>query len=389
MKNSAKKVLLTVAIVAVVGGGLFGIGKGTGSLSKIFCKHDYGDTASKIEAATCAEDGYEIWTCKKCGKEKKTVISEKKPHTYGAEVVEKASTCESEGKIKKVCTVCGHAEYSVIPKHNYNEIISYKVGSNNNEMKKTARCVCGATKEETIKHDHKLTQKTESKAATCRDSGCTGEVYCETCTDFVYTNKTISRRDHSYTKKIVEAKQPTCSTAGNTDIYVCFMCGSPKGGGVGGSYIEALDHTFKNGICTVCGTIDLAPYADSSKWKETVFNSGDTISGKVLRFYREESTDSYIQLGGGYGIKIVGKNKTFNKNEVFYATGVSEPSTGKVLNVKEYVDFVDVYIAEGEYPVWVITSNFNVKTTTIKIDSTTTAQAVGGRVYVLEAKDAA
>ena len=58
--------------------------------------------------------------------------------------------------------------------------------------------------------------------------------------------------DHSKTK-IVGAKEATCTSKGYTGDKVCSVCGKVL---EYGTEIAELNHTYENGVCTLCGAKD-------------------------------------------------------------------------------------------------------------------------------------
>ncbi len=76
------------------------------TLNQLQCEHNFEDSAKKIiKLATCYEEGKELWTCTRCGREKEVVTQ--KAHIE-RELPRVSPTCTSEGlSIGKECSVCG------------------------------------------------------------------------------------------------------------------------------------------------------------------------------------------------------------------------------------------------------------------------------------------
>ena len=68
------------------------------------CEHDYG-TGKKVNA-TCQEEGYTEYTCKKCGETKKEDVVGKVDHLYMTTIITYAH-CDSDGEVAKRCSFCG------------------------------------------------------------------------------------------------------------------------------------------------------------------------------------------------------------------------------------------------------------------------------------------
>ncbi|MDO4364109.1 MAG: hypothetical protein Q4C99_06245, partial [Clostridia bacterium] len=68
-------------------------------------EHSY---ASEVIQSTCAERGYTLYTCTRCGNTYKDNYTELAPHSYKTVTV--APTCTEKGYTAQRCTVCSHEE---------------------------------------------------------------------------------------------------------------------------------------------------------------------------------------------------------------------------------------------------------------------------------------
>ncbi len=149
------------------------------------------------------------------------------------------------------------------------------------EAKEKATCEkCGAEGETRDTHEHKPV-KHDAKAATCTEDGnpeyytcegegdvCTGKYYKDnTCTtEYTAAEIVLKATGHNKGAGLTkhEAKAATCQAEGNTEYYSCEVCGK---------YFKAADgkeeiadkgsvtlaktaHSYKDGVCTVCGEAD-------------------------------------------------------------------------------------------------------------------------------------
>ena len=132
-----------------------------------------------------------------------------------------------------------------------------------------AKCsLCGAEYGDLLPHS--LT-KTEAKEPTCTEEGNTEYWTCDTCKKYFsdaegkneidLTETIISATGHKLTK--TEAKEPTCTENGNTEYWTCDTCKKYFSDAEGKNeislaqtVIDAKGHSYKDGKCTVCGTID-------------------------------------------------------------------------------------------------------------------------------------
>lgn len=175
--------------------------------------------------ATCTTQGYTVGVCGLCGEEiEKRVYTDALGHSYKS--VTTKPTCISQGYTTYTCTRggCGYsyvADYTEDPdNHNY--------------------------------------QKTKAVAPTCMAKGYT--VYtCSRC-QASYNSTYVNALGHTYSSVVTA---PTHLTGG----YTTYTCTRP---GCGYSYrgnqtAAVKAHTYKNGICTICGVGDTIVNAAISK----------------------------------------------------------------------------------------------------------------------------
>ena len=113
--------------------------------------------------------------------------------------------------------------------------------------------------------------KTDAKAPTCTEDGNIAYWYCENCDKYfrdetatdeiVLADTVLEATGHKPVK--TDAKAPTCTEAGNTEYWTCEECGKIFSDSEGKTEIDiesavipATGHSYENGKCTVCGTID-------------------------------------------------------------------------------------------------------------------------------------
>ncbi len=75
------------------------------------CEHEYKTT---VVAPTCAEKGYTLHTCGKCGNWYKDNEKPALGHSYGAWETVKEATCTEEGLMQRSCTRCGAYETKTV-----------------------------------------------------------------------------------------------------------------------------------------------------------------------------------------------------------------------------------------------------------------------------------
>ena len=145
-----------------------------------------------VKEVTCTESGYTGDTyCKDCGEK---ISAGTKVAALGHEYtsrVTKEPTIDNEGVRTYICTSCRHEYTEVIP----------KLGE---------------------EHKHANTKVRDAKAATCTESGYTGDTYCKDCGEKISVGTEIAALGHEYTSSIT--KEPTTDSEG-VRTYICTRCG--------------------------------------------------------------------------------------------------------------------------------------------------------------------
>ena len=205
----------------------------------------------KIKEPTCEEDGYSTFTCKMC----KSSYIDKKVDKFGHSFItyvqdENTATCYSDGTKTALCDHgCGKKntitdEGSKID-HKLTDFTTVKEATCTEEGEEEAKCFyfdkCGYSESyptDALGHTiTKDTQFTVDKAATCTEKGSQSK-HCERCS---YTEGTeeISALGHDF--KLTDDSKATCTTAGVAK-YKCTRCTETKEETVD----QPLGHTFDN-----------------------------------------------------------------------------------------------------------------------------------------------
>lgn len=79
----------------------------TVSAEETVCAHNY---TGVYKAPTCADRGYTLYTCSKCGDYYMDNYVSALGHSYGDFTVEQVATCSEEGFKVRYCTRCGGAD---------------------------------------------------------------------------------------------------------------------------------------------------------------------------------------------------------------------------------------------------------------------------------------
>ena len=148
--------------------------------------------------------------------------------------------------------------------------------------------------------NHTSTEIRNSITETCGQDGYTGDLVCTECEAVLETGEIISATgNHNFETTVYD---PTCAESGYT-MHYCTDCDYSYSD----NYVEATgNHNFENGVCTVCGHLDIA-LLESLGMNDTknveIANSGEykyfkftpSING-TLNFYSTGSYDTYGYL---------------------------------------------------------------------------------------------
>lgn len=169
---------------------------------------DHGAVKIDHKDATCTEDGYDVFKCKKEGCPYNTEEGTKctiyaTGHSF-EKIADKAATCETDGvKAHNECQNCG-------------EWYAANVKDSDIEAKPI-------NKDDYIIHatGHKPVVK-EAIAATCDKDGKTSALVCDVCGKEFRGGEVIPADGHKF--DIVEAKAAKCNEAGNIAYKKCRVC---------------------------------------------------------------------------------------------------------------------------------------------------------------------
>lgn len=138
--------------------------------SKAECKHEF--ITEIVAQATCAKQGLERKTCKKCDTIEETKLPKTEEHAFVARVT-KAATCTQDGTKIDVCSNCAFTQEGTVPalQHDYKETANV-----------AATCTKAGSK--TLTCTHCGDKKTETVAATghkWEDYSCLAPMTCSVC----------------------------------------------------------------------------------------------------------------------------------------------------------------------------------------------------------------
>ena len=190
------------------------------TVSRFFISLHIWDKGKVTLSPTCAKEGEKTFTCTKCGKTKKQILSKTTNHKYDTGSVTKAATCTEIGIRTFTCSVCGDTYTKDIPAlgHNFGEwtiTVSPTCTTAGSKERTCSRCSEKETAEVPITHS--WDDGVVETPPTCTD----------TCTLCGETKKeTIPANGHTWDAGIV-TKKATTSAAG-VKTFTCTVCGQER-----------------------------------------------------------------------------------------------------------------------------------------------------------------
>ena len=293
-------------------------------LSACGCQHGNTEVTGAVEA-TCAQEGYTGDTvCLDCGE---TVAEGEAtamlPHT---EVVEGAleATCTLDGYTgDTVCSVCGatigtgeaipatgHGETQLV---GYREPTCEREGYTGDEVCVDCNLVLKAG-EPIDKLPHTPGEPQYATEATCTEEGYTGNIYCSVCGEWLENGEDIPRLPHTL-ENVTGAAEASCTREGYTGTGTCSVCGEV----VEGETSPRLEHTWVDGVCSVCGWAQPGLYVEGAlemTWDELV-------EGGYLTFSDEGATLTGVHEGL-YGRLVVSEDVTAYGGTAFLSSSLEE-----------------------------------------------------------------
>lgn len=176
--------------------------------------------------------------------------------------------------------------------------------------------------------------------------------------------------------------EATCTVGGVSDMVRCLDCGEIT---VQGEELPPTGHTGEMGeTCTVCNERIYGRYQNPNFYSEQAVAIGEAVAGNWYRIYSGNSMGLSADLVGSEYESTVVLYCDFSISQGFvsyvgYASGYTVRDMPYVITD----DYIDVYLASGEYG---LSGNSSV---TFEIAAETTIRSVGngGKVYKLVFSD--
>lgn len=202
------------------------------------------------KAATCTKDGVKYYNYYVC------------TNVCGSYLYDDCECCDHDAGYQCQATKGSDAQYEVIPaahKYEVKTLVAATCTTNGLAVKCCSVCGDYAVDEQTNKPvtievlavPCTAGDPVGVKEATCTEVGYTGDTFCQWCGKAMTTGKEIPMVDHTVVD--VEAVAATCTEAGLTAGTKCSVCDKVLSGC---EVVDALGHSYAEGVCTVCGAED-------------------------------------------------------------------------------------------------------------------------------------
>ena len=308
---------------------LYGLPSTTSATIIVHDCDNHWDGGVITKVPTCTKEGEKKFTCAICNNTKIEKIGiDATNHLHSEIRNQKEASCKEEGYSgDKYCPDCGTklSSGNTIAKtenHNWNKGVITKKPTCAETGVKTYTCsICSKTKTENIatttKHLH--TEIRNKKAATCGETGYTGDTYCTDCGKRLAYGQTIKKTgNHTWDDGKV-TKEPTC-TANGVTTFTCIVCKKTKTRSIKatghsyGEYVVVKEPTttekgLKSKTCSACGkvySVTLAKISSSKTTTKTPTTSSKNaqtskITTKKIKLNRKKLT---LKKGKSFRLKV-------------------------------------------------------------------------------------
>ena len=266
--------------------------------------HNY--QVSKKVDATCTADGYDVYTCSNCKDSYTKTTQQKLGHDFSKKIDHKDSTCTVKGFDLYQCSRCDETKKTelALVDHNYQLTKTVKATCTADGYKEYTCSMCNKSYQEKLpKTDHNY-QVSKKVDATCTADGY--DVYtCSNCKD-TYTKTTQKKLGHDFSKKI-DHKDSTCTVKG-FDLYQCSRCDETKK-----TELALVDHNYQlsktvKATCTADGYKEYSCSMCNKSYQEKLPKTGHDydMNTEVERVDSTCSTHGHVN----YACKVCGDIKT-------------------------------------------------------------------------------
>lgn len=308
---------------------LYGLPSATSATIIVHDCDNHWDGGVITKVPTCIVEGEKTYTCAICNNTKIEKIGiDATNHLHSEIRNQKKASCKEEGYSgDKYCPDCGTklSSGNTIAKtenHSWNNGVITKEPTCAETGVKTYTCgICNKTRTENIAKttEHLHTEIRNKKAATCGETGYTGDTYCTDCGKRLAYGQTIKKTSNHTWDDGKVTKEPTC-TANGVTTFTCTTCGKTKtrsikaAGHSYGEYVVVKEPTstekgLKSKTCSVCGKVYSVTLAKTDSSNATIKNTTNSeqntqtnqYTTKKIKLSRRKLT---LKRGKSFKLKV-------------------------------------------------------------------------------------
>lgn len=183
--------------------------------------HNY--QVSKKVDATCTADGYDVYTCSNCKDTYTKTTQQKLGHDFNKKINHKDSTCTVKGFDLYQCSRCNETKKTelALVDHNYQLTKTVKATCTADGYKEYSCSMCNKSYQEKLPktgHDYDMNTEVERVDSTCSTHGHVNYA-CKVCGDIKTVDLDLNPENHSYTETGRDLQYI---------YYKCSECGAEK-----------------------------------------------------------------------------------------------------------------------------------------------------------------
>ena len=183
--------------------------------------HNY--QVSKKVDATCTADGYDVYTCSNCKDTYTKTTQQKLGHDFSKKIDHKDSTCTVKGFDLYQCSRCDETKKTelALVDHNYQLSKTVKATCTADGYKEYTCSMCNKSYQEKLPktgHDYDMNTEVERVDSTCSTHGHVNYA-CKVCGDIKTVDLDLNPENHSYTETGRDLQYI---------YYKCSECGAEK-----------------------------------------------------------------------------------------------------------------------------------------------------------------
>ena len=183
--------------------------------------HNY--QVSKKVDATCTADGYDVYTCSNCKDTYTKTTQQKLGHDFSKKINHKDSTCTVKGFDLYQCSRCNETKKTelALVDHNYQLTKTVKATCTADGYKEYTCSMCNKSYQEKLPktgHDYDMNTEVERVDSTCSTHGHVNYA-CKVCGDIKTVKLDLNPENHSYTETGRDLQYI---------YYKCSECGAEK-----------------------------------------------------------------------------------------------------------------------------------------------------------------